>query len=388
MLELLPEEKRKILLEYWFISGYFQKRGIRNLFKRRVTRQQFLQGLDDFKSELNSKGILDSDIEILKRGMSKKDILELINSLPEEERNNVIHLKNMFLGMVYDIIEGFSADYRSYPILSQRHLPECVVVIEQMLNDKDVDVRIAGIFGLTRLQSRKSILLIEQLLRDPYFTVRLHAVEALDILGYDNLKTIRPMLEDPSLDVKIAAAKFFYNRTGDLSYHRLYQELSSEGNRRFFEPGKTGTLGFVRRRKFEKTGSRTVLLGGKYTGKIIVRIIKEESYNAWKKALESDIWEKEGFDYVPVEPIIRAYPFRGKKRVMYRVFAGVIDGHTLARSLYRGDLSSTVTKIQKALIKIEVWHGHPHERNFVVAMHEGKPRLYLIDFDQAISPGP
>ena len=52
------------------------------------------------------------------------------------------------------------------------------------------------------------------------------------------------------------------------------------------------------RRDFNKTGSETILLGGKLAGKVIIRVVSEKAFFAWKKALESDIWKKEGFDYI------------------------------------------------------------------------------------------
>ena len=67
------------------------------------------------------------------------------------------------------------------------------------------------------------------------------------------------------------------------------------------------------RLKFEKTGSSLVPLGGRFKTKYLVRIIRQESFEAWKKAQEANI---------PVEEIVRHYPAKDGMVRVYCKYAG------------------------------------------------------------------
>jgi hypothetical protein len=152
------------------------------------------------------------------------------------------------------------------------------------------------------------------------------------------------------------------------------------------------------REKFDKTGSETTLIGGPLKGKTIVRHILPESFLAWKQTYEDcSTWQEAGFDYVPIEPI-QSY-FLNKKKGMVSVFSGVMDlnfqswmGITL---LFKEELSRQQDKIVKVLESQNINHGHLcHNRNFVLCFYRDKdgavnfdkvPRIYAIDFDQAVS---
>ena len=149
------------------------------------------------------------------------------------------------------------------------------------------------------------------------------------------------------------------------------------------------------RNEFEKTGSRTILLGGKLVGKVIIRIVTKSAFLSWKKALESENeWKKEGFDYIPVEPILtkneKLLAFKTKKG-QYRVYTAVL-GQSLATFLKSSTnqyaeeyLINLRYKITRVLNKLKITHGHTHDSNFCVERKDNKLRLYIIDFDEAIS---
>ena len=40
---------------------------------------------------------------------------------------------------------------------------------------------------------------------------------------------------------------------------------------------------------------------------------------------------------------------------------------------------------EEVLRKLNIKHGHLHDGNFCVEFHQGKIRLYVIDFDEALS---
>ena len=53
---------------------------------------------------------------------------------------------------------------------------------------------------------------------------------------------------------------------------------------------------------------KTILLGGPLVGKAIIRIIDEDSFEEWKKAYSAKgVWEELGFDYIPIEPILKKF---------------------------------------------------------------------------------
>ncbi len=150
----------------------------------------------------------------------------------------------------------------------------------------------------------------------------------------------------------------------------------------------------LKRQKFEKTGSKTILLGGKLKDKIIVRYIHPYSFLLWKHLYENHkIWKENGFDYIPIEPIV-SYDLC--KDNLVRVFSGVLDLnlHDLEgkTSVYNRELYTQREKIIAVLEKENIIHGHCHDKNFVLRFFRKKdgtidlnktPRIYLIDLDQA-----
>src|SRR3989339_1681062 len=81
--------------------------------------------------------------------------------------------------------------------------------------------------------------------------------------------------------------------------------------------------GRFKREKFHKTGSETTLVGGALKDKLIIRHIKPRAFLAWQKIYENyQVWQDNGFDYVPIEPI---QSYRLNKKGMVDVFSGVLD---------------------------------------------------------------
>ena len=152
------------------------------------------------------------------------------------------------------------------------------------------------------------------------------------------------------------------------------------------------------RKEFEKTGSSTTLLGGDLKGKTIVRSIEPKAFLAWQKLFEShELWKNNGFDYVPLEPI---QSYRLNKDGLVDVFSGVLDlslgdWQRKTNNMFEAELSDQKAAILNVLGITGVEHGHAHNDNFCLRFfrdENGKvnfnraPRLYLIDFDQAVSP--
>ncbi len=156
------------------------------------------------------------------------------------------------------------------------------------------------------------------------------------------------------------------------------------------------------RRRLQKTGSDTILLGeDNLFNRIILRIVPVSAFVNWMNAYAAyRIWQEAGFNYVPIEPIVRASIIKGNSNNV-RVFTGVL-GVTVERYLKMFSVSDQdkyyvtdqVEKIQETLLRMGVNHGHPHSNNFCV-VHERTsdgeidwskpPRVYCIDFDQSDS---
>ena len=133
---------------------------------------------------------------------------------------------------------------------------------------------------------------------------------------------------------------------------------------------------------------------------MIIRHIDIKPYLAWKKTYEdAEFWKRQGFDYVPVEPIVKAS--FNKETSKIDVFSRVLVGPSVKmwRAVlgpYSVDVKRQVQKIREALDELGIQHGHTHEDNFIVYFDRDEqgepivdhpPRVYVIDFDQAVSSG-
>jgi len=151
------------------------------------------------------------------------------------------------------------------------------------------------------------------------------------------------------------------------------------------------------RKDFVKTGSRVTLIGGELKDKVIFRHITPEAFRSWQEAYDNhDIWKRAGFDYVPIEPIVS---FHQTKDGLVDVASGVLDisfgdWKKMSRD-FSIELDKERSKIIRVLREAGITHGHAHEDNFClrffrkangVVDYQKKPRIYLIDFDRAISP--
>ena len=153
----------------------------------------------------------------------------------------------------------------------------------------------------------------------------------------------------------------------------------------------------VPRARFFKTGSETTLVGRELRGKAIVRHITPKAFKAWKELYEDyDFWSKAGFDYVPVEPIDS---FKSNKEGFVEVYSGVLDLSFSAwlnkSQLFVAEIERDIEEIKQLLKARHFEHGHTHNGNFCLRFFRDekggidlsrRPRVYLIDFDQAVSP--
>lgn len=155
--------------------------------------------------------------------------------------------------------------------------------------------------------------------------------------------------------------------------------------------------GTFSRNTFEKTGSGLTLVGGSLKEKTIIRHITANAFLARKTAYEAyPTRKKEGFDYVPIEPI---QSYNINKDGLVDVYSSVLDLNFQEwinkTNMFENELEKTKLKIKEVLYKLNIKHSHDHNGNFCLRFFRDKqgdidfkriPRIYLIDFDQAISP--
>jgi len=208
---------------------------------------------------------------------------------------------------------------------------------------------------------------------------------------FKSLPKVKDMMKDFNIEKNWLGIVRFVERNKDIFQHKLYSGQPP----RFFR-NTDGKFGIIRE-KFGKTGSETILLGGSLVGKAIIRIISDQAFQGWKKAFEAEmVWKGLGFDYVPIEPILtqgdklRAYQTKeGLWRVSTRVLGPSLKDYSASYykeySQYKQELAVMKAKIERGLNILNIHHGHLHESNFCIEMHQGKIRLYAIDFDQAVS---
>lgn len=307
----------------------------------------------------------------------------LVGGFPVQDRNN-LHEK---------IIDGIEQGLRSerpserYEILGLiKMIPadRSVQLIERALRDKDMDVQLYSVEFIKDAPKRDHARLLEE------------AVENIGVARVFNVRgVIGLFIELPDLDQQRFWRKFpdfFVENRSLASRTCLYDSVADQ---KFFKSG------------FEKTGTELELFGkvpsidgvdSSFREKIIKRKIPLSAYINWRTAFEAaDFWKKQGFDYVPIEPIVKASIVKEGSNV--DVFARVLRGPTVfawdtAIGTYVNEISAQVERIKAGLVALGIKHGHEHLNNFVVVCERDSddnvifdrlPRVYMIDFDQALS---
>jgi hypothetical protein len=153
----------------------------------------------------------------------------------------------------------------------------------------------------------------------------------------------------------------------------------------------------LQRKPFSKSGSEITLLGGDLKHKVIIHHITPDAFVSWQKAYEAhEAWEIAEFDYIPIEPI---QSYRLRKDGLVDVASGVLDlnlreWQELFPNIFTQELEAAREAIEDTLETLNINHGHPHYGNFALRFFRNEdgtvdlsrcPRLYLIDFDQAVS---
>lgn len=433
-----PKKKRKYVLGFKFIKRYL---------KGNLERNIYLEDLEQFKPQLISEnGLAPFEFELLKILISIKEYERIRSSFDGESKKRA-----------NDLMSPDSADRRwAVEYFTKKGISQASPLIRQRLFESDKYIIQDSIKAIVVLEPQTLTPILRLMSHHPEFVVHTECARWLGINGnnqQDVAGVIRSLRQSLSLDslralqvlhnkgvsgteeaIPILEAYLkmpqFYERyggrimgymvplvrdtlyliSGRAEHNPLYSQHSTDAN--FTDPEREA----VARRNFIKEGGKTILLGGKSIGKVVIKIVPEESYLAWKKAFTSgEFWHGEGFDYVPVEPILskngvlRAKPYKSKKRVegekeqwyqtemggeiIYAVATQVLGptleglGHGFNQSL-KVKLISDKNRIIDGLIRLGIEYapesrGHVHDSNFCVQFYNDNPRLYIIDFDHA-----
>ncbi|MFA6268591.1 MAG: HEAT repeat domain-containing protein [archaeon] len=310
------------------------------------------------------------------------------------------HLKPVFEKLV---LGASHEKYLSAVHLGQNGSKKLVPLYRALAKSPNPKIAAEGIVLVGAFGTRKDLPFLNKLMysEDPY--LRYVAIDVLALRKDPrSLQYLMHRLKTADLKTRkecIRAIALYKPRD-----YELYSFLSE--SKEFKDPTRK-----VKIASQVKDGSTTVLLGGKFYDKVIIRGgpavrefgelripyaqgIKPEALEAWKKALEFD-WKSLGLDHNPIEPILKK---KGKYRIFknkdgtYRASVGVIQGesaHTFMRkhivpAPLHDELQHQINTITEGLNRLQINHSHDHLGNFVIKIVEGKPQVFLIDFDAAV----
>ncbi|MBI2473825.1 hypothetical protein HYV70_04720 [Candidatus Uhrbacteria bacterium] len=385
----------------------------------------------------------DEDIDLSpEKDFKPNIILELIDTFPKNEQEKI---RKEFFKRVKQDLQDENVLARLFAVSQIKIVLEMdrLGLIEQALQDKNIAIRCEVIGLFTSLVSKEDKQrLFEQALKDKEMKVRKRAAEQFCVDIWKVPKKDRPELIEQARhmknpDLSDALEKHlsygllntdFEDRTDNHTVipetplkdsdqtqraQNLIRDIKQTGSELFQHwkaLAKTTPLYkdvqdpfFVE--SFSKTGSGTTLLDQGFVegheslrNRAIIRHIDLGPFQGWKRAYEDvEFWKNQGFDYVPVEPIVKATLNPQTYRV--DVVTRVLPAPSVAIwkqdvGFYTQTIDEQVEKIKKALETLGVAHGHTHENNFIVYFDrdeqdepilEKPPKVYVIDFDRAVS---
>ncbi len=207
------------------------------------------------------------------------------------------------------------------------------------------------------------------------------------------LKNIHPTIQSRCLKMIHLLQDNEKEKLFDLAKKQLGNNVVES---RLYEGGNISEDNFSRK-DFLKTGSELTLIGGDLKNKTVLREIEINPFLVWQRLFEDyQLWKDNGFDYVPIEPI---QSFKMTDSGMADVYSGVLDLSFYDWYQMTEDFRDELTKDRNMILRVlrdnAIIHGHPHDNNFSLKFFHDengnvdftkKPRIYLIDFDQAENP--
>jgi len=447
MISNLPEssDTEEILDKITRLIKEVIEKDIKNHLDTNLTNLQVLIAINNPKSlEIIEKALQEGSL------VTKKRIILLLPSLPPESRANLVHeviktnnpsLLNPFLEDVlphlsFEEIKNIEKELTSLIQNNDLKIEARAMILHCFpTKEKTLDLALElynkspytqkGIIAelIPKLPEDQRIILFQYILedKDTSWIVKVSTITAItDLPKADQenalqtiIDIIREKITDPVLNQQDKSLTLLllpylpkekqdefidlYLSQGDSS-NRLHQLASKS------QLYKIGESNFFRE-KMTKTGSQTILLdqipgqAKSLKEKVIIRRIRTSSYLQWVKAYESlEVWKELGFDYVPIEPILRSKSSK-KHPLKTDVFTRVLPGpnvETWKRNtgLHGISINNAINRILKGLEILGIKHGHHHMENFCLVFFKdesGKPdlkrppRVYVIDFDEAKS---
>ena len=391
LLTYLPESER---------SEYIKKcLNDENTFVRLEAVKLLIHLPESERSDYIKKALNDDDYSV------HEEAIKLLTYLPESERS--------------DYIEKGLNDERAFVRLEAVkliiNLPESErsEYIKKCLNDENTFVRLEAIKLIINLPESERSDYIKKCLsdgNDEKNSIRLEAIKLIiNLPESERSDYIKKCLSDDDYFVRLETIKLIthLSESERLEYINSYPEYFEELKDIFSQtPLYKEQPDKFFKSTFNKTGSKTTLLDSvpgqpenTLRDKVIIRNIDLSTYEAWKKAYEAcNFWKEKGFDYVPVEPIVKVNPSKEgmfKVDIVTRVLKGLSFSSLMSKSgMYVDYINDMGIKIIEGLNELGIKHGHAHQGNFVVVFpvsETGKiqleklPRVYIIDFDEAES---
>ncbi len=275
--------------------------------------------------------------------------------------------------------------------------------ISKVLNSENIEAQkiAAGMIEGAQINDRSSLIL-----------QTLNKAEQVQVIGVKCIKSAHPTerakliartIETGHQKAKSVAATIIPEIHDSIERERIVELFITAGlgneliQSRLYDNTEVESDHFTRT-NFKKSGSTTTLLGGKLKQKIILRTISPQAFTAWQALFENTkYWTDAGFDYVPIEPI---QSFRLNQNNLVDVYSGVLDlslyDWQRRTKRFSDELEQMKGKIEDALKAQNIAHMHAHYGNYCLRFYRDAsgnpdfsktPRLYLIDFDEAIHHG-
>ena len=289
------------------------------------------------------------------------------------------------VGEKINLVRGLASNHEVIAIKAMRKLSQTYEshfskLFERLLDDPSPHIRIEALWGLAAVGKQKELEPMSRLLEDKAPMVQREAIRVFGIVSQSYPEAAEYLIRRGNKGMSTMEAKSI---TRALSFSpkigsdfELYRGAATS---RFMNPKRL----IVRKKQF-KDGAPVILLGGKLYKKAKIIRISKKSLRAWQFAIKLEI---------PVEPILMK---NGKPRIRknkdgtYSVSTGIINGVSLYHFKYDYksrpyvmDALLQAKEIARRLNENGIIHNHLHQGNFVVEMVEGKPKVYVIDFDAA-----
>ena len=275
-------------------------------------------------------------------------------------------------------------------------------LLREAFEIENEDLELACVKAISNIPEKDRPAMIRIGLSKPSFRVKKETVKMIEYAPSElQAKLIRQGLSGDNIEIMREYAKVIQFVSKEKERKELLGLAKQKLGNTLVEPplyhnSKVSAERFSRE-EFAKTGSGTTLIGGELKDKVIFRHITQEAFRSWQEVYENhELWKRAGFEYVPIESILS---FHQKKDGLVDVASGVLDISLGSWMGMSGDFSKELVaeanKIKNTLEQAQITHGHPHEDNFCLRFfrkangdvdYQKKPRIYLIDFDRAVSP--